>query len=81
MCEWGTCVPMPLNGRVRDIDACLALLVATLNTIPALETVACCCGHGEMPGRVTLKDGRELVIMTEEQASNYFAVPATECPS
>lgn len=62
MCKHGTSVPMPIDGRVRDIDSCMALLVATLNTIPALETVACCCGHGNGPGNVVLKDGRELFI-------------------
>lgn len=75
MCEWGTTVPMPLNGRVRDIDSCLALLIATLNTIPALETSGCCCGHGKMPGSVLLKDGSALVVMTREQHDAYFAVP------
>lgn len=78
MCEHGTTVPMPLAGRVRDIDACLALLVATLNTVPALATVACCCGHGKMPGSIALADGRELVLMSREEAAAYFAaIPHT----
>jgi hypothetical protein len=63
---------MPINGRVRDIDACLALLVATLNTVPALETLASCCGHGHLPPRVDLADGRVLVVMTQEQADAYY---------
>ncbi len=73
MCEHGMGVPMPLGGRVRDIDACLALLVATLNTVPALSTTASCCGHGHLPGRVDLEDGRVLVLMTPEQATTYYA--------
>jgi hypothetical protein len=58
---------MPLNGRVQDIDACLALLVATLNTVPKLATVASCCGHGHRPASVALADGRWLVVLTQEQ--------------
>ena len=73
MCEHGVTVPMPIAGRVRDIDSCLALLIATLNTVPKYATVACCCGHGKMPGSVLLADGRALVLMTREQHDAYFA--------
>lgn len=72
MCKWNTVVPMPLNGRVRDIDSCMALLIATLNTIPALETVACCCGHGKGPGNVILKDGRELFIAPDFETARKW---------
>ena len=72
MCEHGTTVPMPINGRVRDIDSCLALIVATLNTIPKLETVACCCGHGKMVGSIALADGRELLIASDFEQARWI---------
>ena len=78
MCEHGTTVPMPIGGRVCDVDACLALVVATLNTIPALATTACCCGHGHMPGSVLLADGRALVLMTRAEHDAYFATFTTD---
>jgi hypothetical protein len=60
-------VALPLNGRVRNIDHCIHRLVSALNA-GGCETVACCCGHGKMPGRIDLEDGRVLVIMTPAQA-------------
>ena len=50
---------MPLNGRVRSIDPCIAHIVAALNA-GGVETVACCCGHGQEDGRIDLADGRVL---------------------
>ena len=54
-------VPMPLGGRVQCIDKCIAHIVAALNA-GGIETVASCCGHGKMNGRIDLADGRYLVI-------------------
>jgi hypothetical protein len=54
-------VGMPINGRVRDIDWCIHGLVAALNA-GGVETVACCCGHGKIDGRIDLTDGRILTI-------------------
>lgn len=54
-------VLMPLNGRAVCIDWCIHHLVAALNAA-GLHTVACCCGHGDMPGRIDLEDGRILTI-------------------
>lgn len=42
-------------------DPCIATLVKALND-GGLLTVASCCGHGNRPGWVALKDGRQLVI-------------------
>jgi hypothetical protein len=61
MCEWGTSVQMPINGRVVNIDSCIAHIVAALNAGGVL-TKACCCGHGKRPGSIILADGRELMI-------------------
>ena len=54
-------VVLPLGGRCRTIDRCIHHIVAALNA-GGVETVACCCGHGKMTGRITLADGRELEI-------------------
>lgn len=58
-------VAMPLNGKVRTIDRCIHHIVAALNA-GGVETVACCCGHGERPGRITLADGRELAVYPDD---------------
>lgn len=52
---------MPIRGRVRGIDWCIHQIVAALNA-GGVETVACCCGHGEKPGRIDLADGRVLTV-------------------
>lgn len=52
---------MPINGKVRFIDWCIHHIVAALNA-GGVETVACCCGHGEREGRIDLADGRVLRI-------------------
>ena len=55
-------VSMPLNGRVRCIDFCIHRIVAALNA-GGVRTVASCCGHEKMPGRIDLEDGRILAIV------------------
>ena len=54
-------VCMPLNGKVRCIDWCIHQIVAALNA-GGVETVACCCGHNQIKGRIDLADGRILWI-------------------
>jgi hypothetical protein len=61
-------VAMPLGGKVRTIDRCISHVVAALNA-GGVETVACCCGHGKLPGRIDLSDGRVLVVMTPAGAA------------
>ena len=64
-CELGTygCqVPMSILGRRRDIDYCIADIVAALNAANII-TVASCCGHGEESiASIVLEDGRELRV-------------------
>ena len=43
------------------IDACIAPLVRALQR-EGIDTVASCCGHGEMMGGIDLADGRTLLI-------------------
>jgi hypothetical protein len=73
MCKHGTVVPMPIGGRVRDIDSCIAHLIAALNCSGACRTIACCCGHGNLPGSILLEDGRCLVVMNREDHDRLFS--------
>lgn len=52
---------LPINGRIVCIDWCIHHIVAALNA-GGVRTVACCCGHGRIPGRIDLEDGRILTI-------------------
>ena len=65
MCEWQSDwshqVPMPINGKVRCIDSCIAHIVAALNAAN-VQTIASCCGHRHRPGSIILEDGREILI-------------------
>lgn len=54
-------IPMPILGRRRDIDYCIADIVAALNAAN-IATVASCCGHGQCDASVVLDDGREILI-------------------
>lgn len=64
-------VPMPIAGRVRDIDCCIAAVVAALNA-GGIRTVASCCGHGRKPGSIALDDGRWLLILDDDEARRYL---------
>ena len=68
MCKHGTTVPMPIRGKVQDIDSCIAPIVAALNA-GGLITKASCCGHGNRPGNIALDDGRELMILPNFDAA------------
>lgn len=83
MCEHGTTVPMPIHGRVQDIDSCLVPIVAALNA-GGVPTVACCCGHGKINPSIILDDDRWLVIMPRAEAEAYFGSsisPAVSSPA
>lgn len=63
-CDVGTyecTVPMPIAGRRRDVDFCIADIIAALNAAN-ITTVASCCGHSKMDGIINLEDGRELIV-------------------
>lgn len=59
-------IPMPLNGRRRDIDYCISDIVAALNAAN-IKTIASCCGHGEIDAVVSLTDGRDIIIKNAKQ--------------
>jgi hypothetical protein len=54
-------VPMAIKGRRREIDFCIADIVAALNAAN-IETTASCCGHGRLHGNILLADGRIIEI-------------------
>ena len=56
---------MPLNGRVQCIDFCIGHIVAALNA-GSVRTSASCCGHRQMPGRITLEERREMMIFPDD---------------
>jgi hypothetical protein len=58
-------------------DPEIADLVDALNT-GELSTVASCSGHGHRPGRISLKDGRELLVMNSEQVDVVERLFATD---
>jgi hypothetical protein len=58
-------------------DPEIADIVTALNA-GELSTVASCSGHGYRPGRISLKDGRELFIATKEQAEVIDAAFPTD---
>jgi len=48
-------------------DPCIADIIAALNA-GGVSTIASCCGHGEQQGRISLSDGRELIIASPESS-------------
>ena len=51
------------DGRTHaPVDPCIGPLVQALNDSGFLTTSSC-CGHDHRPGTITLKDGRELLVM------------------
>lgn len=58
---WNGTEVQRINGRLRNIDKCIAPLVKALN-MSGLETVASCCGHGKHPGNIILRDNRVIII-------------------
>lgn len=81
MCSWDTTTVLRLSipanlshsgiAYEKDVavDSCIAPLVAALNAA-GFRTVASCCGHGSRPGRISLADGRDLLIMSFQEASS-----------
>jgi hypothetical protein len=68
MCKWGITKKLFLNGRIRNIDSCIYNMVKMFND-NGYKTVACCCGHGKQPPRISLKDGREILIFNFNTAN------------
>lgn len=58
--EGTTLVDIHGSGQA-DVDTSIAPIVTALNNA-GIKTVASCSGHGNRPGNIALKDGRELII-------------------
>lgn len=54
-------------------DPCIATIVDALNH-RGIRTVASCCGHRRRPGSIALADGREVLVVTHEQARELDAL-------
>lgn len=71
MCKWGTTRTITIysggHSKKIEVDACIIQLVQALNDA-GIETVASCCGHGNSPGSIVLRDGRELIVTSFETA-------------
>ncbi len=63
-------VPMPINGRVKDIDFCLAPIVAALNAANII-TVCSCCGHSKLPQTIILEDDVWLLVTDRAKALEF----------
>jgi len=73
MCKWGTLTVVRVkiashlshsgNPEWKDvgIDACIAPLVAALQSA-GVDMLASCCGHGRENGRIDLCDGSVIVV-------------------
>lgn len=68
---------LPINGRVICVDWCIHQIVAALNAA-GVETIASCCGHGKMAGRIDLKDGRVLYVHRKPVSNEPLAECANE---
>lgn len=56
-------IPMPINGKVRGIDYCIADIVAALNAAN-ITTSMSCCGHGNLKKNIImLDDGRNIKVI------------------
>ena len=71
---YGHTVPMAVGGRRRDVDLCVADLVAAL-VAANIQTSASCCGHGRRPGSVLLEDGRAIVVCSDWEEAKALSKP------
>ena len=73
MCEWGTTTRINAYNtkleceRYVGVDSCIADFVQMLNDND-IETVASCCGHGNQPASIILRDDTWLLFLSREQA-------------
>ncbi len=87
MCEWerDSTVIKTYNSKfdkLREIavDSCIAGFVKMLNE-NYYETIASCFGHGKQPIRISLRDGRDIFIMSFEEAQRITQIfPAVNDP-
>lgn len=69
MCKQGNEKRIKLtDGRIKSCDECLHPLVQCLNDY-GLQTTSSCCGHNKQPTRISLKDGREILVVDYDIAT------------
>lgn len=77
MCEWDGHWkhqrPITINGKVESIDSCIVPLITALNCA-GLQTIASCCGHGNQPVSVILKDDSWLLILDRKMAKEVCSL-------
>lgn len=64
---------VPIRGVRGECDPCLLPMVQAL-VDAGMPTIASCCGHGRVLGRVTLADGRELLIAPDFETATRLWV-------
>lgn len=70
-------IPMPINGRVRGIDRCIAPIVAALNAAN-ITTIASCGGHGDLTRRcIILEDGTAIRFSPPQPEDRPLAATPT----
>lgn len=62
---------LTIGGRVVEVDSEIAPIVAALNA-GGVETIASCSGHGFRPGRIALRDGRELIVTRDDREADMI---------
>lgn len=73
MCKWGTDAHVVLpSGKTIAVDSCIADFVDRLNKA-GIETVASCCGHGNLPVTIALADGRWLIVTDRTTRERFEA--------
>ena len=63
---------MEYDGKSFAVDNCIAPIVKALND-NNIKTIASCCGHGNCWGRISLVDGRELIIAPDFEGANAIS--------
>ena len=75
MCEPNNMVDVEINGKTFPIDSCLKPMIEALNA-GGIHTKTCCCGHDNIPGFISLEDGRVLVIARNDRERNLVDILA-----
>ena len=57
------------EGKI-DVDRCIAPLIKILNE-NGYDTRSCCCGHGNKPTSIALKDERRMIILPDDETGHY----------
>lgn len=65
------------HWTAAKIDSCIANLVHALQS-GGIDMRGSCCGHGEGFGEINLQDGRTLLILGPEDASDYTTANTDE---